>query len=339
MVTRQAELRRDGAVGLRDATMQYALRSIINAAVLLFAVPAAAVVAPGIGSLPPGLGGQNGVVGTQIRVAGSVTATSPPPDNVSAPLVVSDGYDFTSNDFSADDLSEARNAAAQINGFSGQAQSSAQVSGGALHAFAKGAIARPDVRGVATADARAFASFTDLITIDANGGDFDLTLSLSGGFGSSGSVFTPKGGSVIAQVWLFAFEPFVPLVPFTSGRNAQYYELKSFNSANVDSLSIALGSTDNLVSGAKFWLHADLEIRATTFWDSRFSPDLNASATTDFSHTLNVYFDPAPNNPNATFTTASGVSYLSPAPVPIPATLCLLAPVLGGLALLRRKAT
>jgi len=338
MATRQAEMQQDGAVVPGAPKMRHALQAIICAAGLLIALPAAAVFAPGIGILPPGLGGQNGLVASQIQVAGSVTADSPPPNNVGAPLLATDSYDLTSNDYSEDELTESRNTAAEINGYRGQAQSSATVKPGTIHAFTRVDIARPDIRGHVFADARALVSFTDVITVGENGGDFKMNLSLSYLFNTSPSPFTPRGSSARAQLWLFPFEPFVPLAPFTSGRNAQYYELKSVDSGDVNNQSIVLGSVDNLTPGSKFWIHTELELRSTAFWDNRFSNDLDASTRGDFSHTLNVFLDPASNNPSGTYTTASGLSYLSPAPVPLPATVWLLLPAIGGLGLLRRKA-
>lgn len=338
MATKYAKTQHDAAPISGAPTVQRALQAIMCAAGLLIALPSPAVVAPGIGILPPGLGGAKWLGWLSNSSWGAVSATSPPPDNVSAPLVVVDGYDLTSNDYSRDELTETKNTVAEINGYRGQAQSGATVAPGTIHALAKGSIARPEIRGFASADARTFVSFTDVITIGVNGGDYKFNLSLAGGFGSSGSDFTPKGGTATAQLWLFSFDPFVPLAPFTSGRNAQYYELKSVNSGLVDAQSIVLGTVENLAPGSKFWIHTELELRAAAFWDSRFSPDLNASASADFSHTLNVFFDPASSDPNATYTTASGFSYLSPAPVPVLAAAWLFVPAIGGLGLLRRKA-
>lgn len=212
------------------------------------------------------------------------------------------------------------------------------------HAISNVSIARPDQRGQVSAHAKSFASFTDLVTVGDNGlhsgetnVDFTVSLHVSGILRRKGDVFSFAGASVSAQVWLFAFERFVPLTSFVSGRNAQYFESFSAHSANLNGQSTILGSFTDLSPGSKYWVHAESTVEAAAHWENGFTRDLSASASGDYGSTLNVFIDPSPDNPNATYSTASGVSLLSPAPVPLPAALWLIAPALGELGLVCRR--
>lgn len=303
-------------------------------------VSAHAAIAPGINHLPPRLGGENGLVASQVVVSVSASATAPPPDNVGAPLAAVDGDILTSTDFSADPLSEAKEALASINGYSGLAKANAQVSSGSLHAFAGAQISRPELRGFATASATAIASFTDVIQVSPNGvsgltADMKLTLNLDGQMGAFNPLFS--GGSVTGRVWLFEFVQNVPLIPFVTGINSQYFESATLHTnPAIEGQNIKIGSL-GLTPGRRYWLHAELQVDAHANWTTVFTPDLEERAIVDYSHTMRVFLDPSAEDPNVLYTTASGVDYLTPAPVPLPAAAWLLASAVVGLGFMRRR--
>lgn len=332
--------------GSRSARRRTTLGIMLGAAAVLFSAPTLAVSSPFMNLVPPGLGpraDQNGFVASMVVAFGSVLALAPPPGGVGAPVPASDGYQVTEFDYTDDPLTVTKIANASINGYSGRAESKGSTGTGlgTLHATASMNIARPDFLGLAEARAQTFVSITDLVFVGENGlatgqgttVDFVVSMALHGTIATNNGFANAK-----AQVWLLPYDPQRALAP-AAAANAQYHETRILDSSG-NHTNLILGSFEDLQPFSVYWLHAELSLEtAASFLNPAGAGFLTARANADYGNTLRIFIDPGPGNPNATYTTASGFSYLTPAAVPLPATFWFFAPAFVALLARARRGT
>jgi hypothetical protein len=172
--------------------------------------------------------------------------------------------------------------------------------------------------GLAQARASVATEFIDVLELDPNNPN-DM-LNLSSTWNVNGSI--TGAASAFGQVWIFPFGPFPP----PGGQFlANFYKAVSLQPGAVPADTL-LGSLSDLPRGTKLWIYGRLDVFAARTAAAGIS-------VADFSHTAQLFIDPAPGTPAGAFTTASGADYTTP--VPEPTSLNLLAAI--GLLLPRRR--
>lgn len=316
------------------------LRSVFCATALLWTLAARAAVAPLPINVPPNLGEfREGLSATQVNISGSANSSAPGPDNTL--ITANDSYSQLSRTFNCttqpldcntDESAESRTAHAAVNGYLGESTSKGVATPGTLRASAVARVGRPDTNGLASAEATTMVSFTDVLFIGTNGDPelSDSRVSFIPRVGVTGSVFkngeVPAGASYDTFLWIFPYaasQDFEVSAQFALLRNEMFYSALSNNTLNQPS-QFEIGSLNNLNPGSAYWIHAVLRMSAGASLITPFGTALSGSAGADLSNTVHVFIDPSPVNPNATFSSASGASYLSPVTaVPLPSGLLL----------------
>jgi hypothetical protein len=286
--------------------------------------------------LGPGAG-QNGITASQVITSGSTQILYLDPGS-SCPTCLSSQVDTfaeptTLREYGPDVVAADKRAFVSANEVSALAESTGSAEPGTLRARAIARIHRRDLTGRGDASVSTSAAFVDVLTVGDNGNphgadsgvDFRIELAMGGLLGFS-SPFAFGHATARAQVWLFPFESGV-LPPPGISINGQYYQsglqLLSSDGTSTNP-TLTLGTFDRLEPNSRYWIFAILEVQANVEHTNIALPVTDASARADFFGTVHLFIDPSPNNPGATYTTASGLSYLTPlAAVPEPSLAVL----------------
>lgn len=316
------------------------LRSIFYAMALFWSFTAHAALAPLPIEIPPNLGElREGLSATHVQVFASAQSSAPGPDNTSIPAndshqQLSRTYNCTTQplECNTDETAESRTAHAAVNGYLGESSSTGVATPGTLRASALARVERPNTNGLASAEARTTVSFTDVFFVGTNGDPelTDPTVSFIPKTTVTGSVFGLGTAAASAGydyfLWIFPYEAnqdFLLAAQFSLRRNDMFYSSVSSTSFGQTS-QFEEGSLNNLNPGSAYWVHAVLRLSAGASALTPFGTALSGQASADLSNTVHVFIDPSPTNPNATFSSASGASYLSPvAVVPLPSGFLL----------------
>jgi hypothetical protein len=305
----------------------------------LLALPCAATVIPPLSFSIPGLGagpGKDGIVASQVITSGSAQILYL--DHPGSPGLTAQVDSFpeptTLREFSGDIVSTEKKAVVSANGTSASAESTGSAQPGTLRAKAVARIGRPDLSSTASAITSTSVAFVDVLKVGDNGNptsvddrvDYNISLAVGGSLGFS-SQFASGSASARAQVWLFPFGDFGVLPPPGSSINGQYYESASAllnQGGSETNANLTLGTFDRLEPDSFYWIFGILEVNASVEYNNLPLLETTASARADYSSTVHLFIDPSPTNPGASYTTASGLSYLTPVPEPSSAILVTL---------------
>lgn len=332
------------------------LRSIFCALALFWSFTAHAALAPLPFEIPPNLGElREGLSATHVQVFTSAQSSAPGPDNTS--ISANDSHQQLTRTYNCttqplecntDETAESRTAHAAVNGYLGESTSTGVATPGTLRASALARVERPNANGLALAEARTTVSFTDVFFIGSNGDpeltdptvSFDPKTAVTGSVFSSGTAAAGAGYEFF--LWIFPYDAtqdFLLAAQFSLRRNDMFYSSIS-NTSFGQTGQFQEGSLNNLNPGSAYWVHAVLRLSAGASAITPFGTALSGRAGADLSNTVHVFLDPSPANPKATFTSASGASYLSPvAAVPLPSGFLLFGSALIAVGYSSRKSS
>jgi hypothetical protein len=159
-----------------------------------------------------------------------------------------------------------------------------------------------------------------VLQINENGelaSDFDITFAISGSLHTPLPPFPPGVASVSARLWIFPFDGVESLAQARFPMNNARYYTEFFESTSGLSQNLEIGSLDGLEPVSKFWIYGVLGVETGAVLNFAVPNTISGTYEAKYGNTVRLFIDPDPANPNATYSTASGQSYLTTVPVPL----------------------
>jgi hypothetical protein len=293
-----------------------------------WAMHASAELLPAITGFPA-VSFANGLSAVRYQMSGAVTIINPDPvaglppaaDGFSeqGTLFISDFKDSFKNDLSAgvqSGTAEGTVIGRADAGF-GKLRASAVASGGG---------------GYIDAVSQVKVSFIDMVEV---GGDntiahhFDIDWKVDG----SVQAVTGRGGAAaFAQLWVFPFGP----LPQALGQFEGTSYRGSFWQVGQSPIDNAIGTTDNLEPGSRYWIYGELLVLANrNERDGNVVVTPKSTSRADFMDTVQLFIDPSSDSPGSFLISAAGYDYTSP--IPEPTSWLMLCAGLSTIMLSRRR--
>jgi hypothetical protein len=292
------------------------LRSLLSGSttVLRFTVLSGWAIHASAELLPANAGGfpavsfANGLSAVRYQMSGAVTVISPVPGLPPA----ADGFSEQGTLFTSD-FSDSFKKNLSADALSGTAQGT--VIGRADAGFVKLRASAVATGGGGYVDARSQVkvSFIDMVEV---GGDSTVLHHFDINWKVDGIVEAPAGrggAGAFAQLWVF---PFGPLPSSGAPFHGTSYRASSWQLGQTP-IDNAIGTTDNLEAGSRYWLYGELTVvanRNERDGEVVITPILTSRA--DFMDTVQLFIDPSSDSPGSFLISAAGHNYTSPVPEP-----------------------